>query len=416
MADTQQGSDKLQQLSEMFPGVDRDVVKMILSNSSGNLQLSMNTLLEMTDPSFTPDQEDATRQTAMAQDAELARKLADAELRTASYQRQYGQPQGRPPWQFAGAYPANNLHAPPPPPPRRRHSAAGQEREEHSRKAKIRDMFRLGKRSSNSRSSQPADSAQRGGGGHSRNPSNSEPMSRPPRPAADEAGLDARVRMPHTLESDFTTSSNSSLSRGNAQQTQQTQQQQQGGLVAADDNDVFGLFRDDPPADTGLASYAPLNPSKNPKSPPVSNSPPMGAAAAGQPLGAYRGPASGFGSSSGSPGLGPVSAGLGPAAPEFAVAEPVSSVPATAAILAGQQQQHSTAPPPAAIARNPTEQSIDLENPFLNNPLLIPSEPATPLSPAASPGPPAYDSTAPNPFQPAASTTDHNPFRARNHV
>ncbi|KAJ2461524.1 hypothetical protein GGI02_005650, partial [Coemansia sp. RSA 2322] len=197
-------SRNLQQLTELFPDMDAEVVDMVLRDNAGLVDPSVNVLLSMNDPDFKPDP--AIQQPASAEaraDAEYARRLAESEIATRSRSRG---PSREPPASRA-----------PDRPPRQQPQSQSQ--------SKIRSMLRFGRSRSSS------------------SPALDPPL---PPPLPDQVIGD-------TLESDFSDAAESEEPPGAEARAEQS---------AALNTGVLDLL-DDGGSDSGLAAaYAPLSPAR----------------------------------------------------------------------------------------------------------------------------------------------------------
>ncbi|KAJ1914941.1 hypothetical protein GGI13_000266 [Coemansia sp. RSA 455] len=213
----------LQQLVEMFPDMDREVVDMVLRDSAGLVDPAVNVLLNMNDLEYKPDEQEVKRQKDVELDAEYARRLAETEIaarggggraRSASASVGRRGPTASPP-----------AHLTPPTAPAAPSSSS----------SKIRSMLRFGRRSG----SRQSPSAPGGSGG---SPLGSVPGSAPSSPLRVRNKADA-------LESDFSDASESEPS-SHREETPPASQQQQ--------TDLIGLLDDSSPD----LLYVPLSPSK----------------------------------------------------------------------------------------------------------------------------------------------------------
>ncbi|KAJ2668782.1 hypothetical protein IWW42_004989 [Coemansia sp. RSA 1085] len=255
---TTEYTENFNQLKQIFPNVEDDVIADVLYSQAGNVRSSCDVLIQINDPNYKPSSDEANRLKEIEEDEALARHLAESELHNANQQRrqQWQQQQRQMARRYPAGYPSHNLRVVPPVSRRASGSAPVSPAGTQGKKTKLRDIFRFKRSRSGSHGDTPVNAI----GGHSRG-SESEPPVQPVRP--------------QTLESDFSDSSESvSRRRENGRpqsresrrsqtcvdsqpqsqpQPQQQQQQQQQQLG----NDVFGLFDN-----TNLASYAPLSPSK----------------------------------------------------------------------------------------------------------------------------------------------------------
>ncbi|KAJ2055770.1 hypothetical protein GGI17_006522 [Coemansia sp. S146] len=210
----------LQQLAEMFPDMDREVVDIVLRDSAGLLQPAANVLLSMNDLEYKPEEEKAVQL-----DAEYARRLAETEIAARG---------GR-----ARSASASVGRRGPTPPPAHLTPPTAPAIPASSSSSKIRSMLRFGRRSgSNTRQSPSAP-----GGG---SPLDSVPGSAPSSPL--------RVRNnPDALESDFSDASESGPSHREGTPPPPP-------LPAQQQTDLIGLLDDSSP--DLASSYVPLSPSK----------------------------------------------------------------------------------------------------------------------------------------------------------
>ncbi|KAJ2803605.1 hypothetical protein H4R20_002822 [Coemansia guatemalensis] len=361
-------SEGMKALTELFPEMDTEVIETILSNNSGQVEPSVNALLSLSDPEYKPDEADSRRLKNIEEDAAVARRLAEADLSAAQRQPYYPAPgyannsTVNPHMRKSSAPPfANNLSWSPHKQP--------QQQQQKKKTSKIRDIFRRSRRSDGASTSEPPPAAN----------------------AAEVGNPDRYVRPSHTLESDFSdtsSSANSNTSNGHSQPVQQrregdvvdiadednrplafaqplqqqnlqpTQQQQQNQKpYASPANDLFGLY-EDPISSNSLASYEPLSPSKCLHAKPADIS--------------------------------------APSSPT-------------------KQQQQTPPPPFSAVATDHAK--VDLNNPFDDNPLLHAASSATDNNNNASSG---HAGNITNPFAAAPSeepanrpAVDTNPFRNR---
>ncbi|KAJ2448850.1 hypothetical protein EV183_005220 [Coemansia sp. RSA 2336] len=263
---TTEYTENFNQLKQIFPNVEDDVIADVLYSQAGNVRSSCDVLIQINDPNYKPSRDEADRLKEIEEDEALARRLAESELHNANQQhrQQWQQQQRQMARRYPAGYPSHNLRVVPPPVNRRASgSAPVSPAGTQGKKSKLRDIFRFKRSRSGSHGDTPANAI----GGYPR-VSESEPPAQPARP--------------QTLESDFSDSSESASrreengrppSRGSRrsetcvdpqprqQQPQpQSQQQQQHQQQKQPGNDVFGLFDD-----TNLASYVPLSPSKKEK-------------------------------------------------------------------------------------------------------------------------------------------------------
>ncbi|KAJ2881423.1 hypothetical protein H4R27_004087 [Coemansia aciculifera] len=212
----------LQQLAEMFPDMDREVVDIVLRDSAGLLEPATNVLLSMNDLEFKPEEEKAVQL-----DAEYARRLAETEIAARGGRaRSASASVGR-----RGPTPPPAHHLTPPTAPAVPASSSS---------SKIRSMLRFGRRSGSNNTRQSPSAP---GGG---SPLGSVPGSAPSSPL--------RVgNNPDALESDFSDASESGPSHreGTPPPPPPPVQQQ---------TDLIGLLDDSSP--DLASSYVPLSPSK----------------------------------------------------------------------------------------------------------------------------------------------------------
>ncbi|KAJ2712358.1 hypothetical protein H4R19_002799 [Coemansia spiralis] len=221
-------AEKLQSLVELFPDMSKEVVDTILFNNRGQVDATINALLGLSDPAYQPDAADRERQEELARDEAYARRLAASDLRTARHgplgqQQQQRRPMARA--TSAAALESGGAKKPP---------------------SRIRDIFR---RKKHAASEPPA--------GHQ-----PQPRDRFVRPQR-QLDSDLSDGHPHSHSASSSSSSSSGLS----------------GLAVGRPSTpphVMDLLGED--ANSTLAAYAPLSPSKH-----VPRSPTTAAASPAQP-------------------------------------------------------------------------------------------------------------------------------------
>ncbi|KAJ2775037.1 hypothetical protein IWQ56_000301 [Coemansia nantahalensis] len=264
-------AEKLQSITELFPDMSREVVDTILFNNRGQVDATINALLGMSDPAYRPDAADQAKQEVLARDEAYARRLAASDLRAARQS---------------------------PAQPRRPRANSAASEGAAKKPSRIRDIFRRKKNAA----SEPPDATAA---------------------AAARRDQDRYIRPRHELDSDFS-DGRRSPSSGGSSGTGSGRSSLSGRAVArnaAPAAHAVDLLGED--ANSTLAAYAPLSPSKHVPRSPVS-----------------------------------------PAQPSSPVAQPSS---------------------PASPAARPGEPYIDLDNPFDDNPLL--HDAAAPTNPFAAPLP-----------------------------
>ncbi|KAJ2741512.1 hypothetical protein GGI20_005139 [Coemansia sp. BCRC 34301] len=200
-------SQNLQQLVELFPDMDREVVDVVLRDSAGALDTAAEVLLNMNDPDYQTDEQELKKQKEIQMDAEYARRLAETEIRSNA-----GRARSASASAVSRASPL--LHTPV---------------VSSMSSSKFRSMLRFGRRSgSNSQSPTPAVCP--------------GPVSAPSAPL--------QVRNAEALESDFSDAEES------------TKDEEGLAVVRRREADLIGLLDDSSP-DVLASSYVPLSPSRH---------------------------------------------------------------------------------------------------------------------------------------------------------
>ncbi|KAJ2720963.1 hypothetical protein GGI07_004276 [Coemansia sp. Benny D115] len=434
-------TDNLAKLWELFPEMDKEVIDMVLRDNAGLIDPSVTVLLGMNDPSYKPDAEDLSHQNALQQDAQYARRIAqrDLEAHRAHYPGPQAAAAAAPPggrYQQRGQILQQQYLS-------EREAAKRQAREQqqqrarlspntkqHSTSSKLKSILRLGKRSSshpaehsngNSNSNGSGSGNGSGNGRMHQQHSNSRSSSSRPEPPA----LDIQRHMPRTLDSDFDTSSDDGeprlsktpefppQSRTKAAATSQQPNnpvQPPARMVrrTSSTNDVFGHLD----ASSLDASYAPLSPSKQAASAPI-RAAPQPPLPLPLPLRQVVPPPESN------------AAGAQPEQEQEQREQTRTQTPSqpqpqlqSQSQMQTQLQPYTVAPPPALDLTGGA--FIDLDHPFDNNPLLSPgSKVATPLAAATAATATAADGQHPAYLQPqqiagngsgSASNSSSNPF------
>ncbi|KAJ2850503.1 hypothetical protein IWW36_001819 [Coemansia brasiliensis] len=257
---TTEYTENFNQLKQIFPNVEDDVIADVLYSQAGNVRSSCDVLIQINDPNYKPSRDEADRLKEIEEDEALARHLAESELHHANQQhrQQQWQQQRQMARRYPAGYPSHNLRVMPPPVNRRASgSAPVSPAATQGKKSKLRDIFRFKRSRSGSHGDTPANAI---GGGNSRVSESEPPAMQPVRPQTlesdfsdddDDEGSASRRRGSDRPQS---RSSRRSQTCVDSLQAEAAAQPQQPG------NDVFGLFDD-----TNLASYTPLSPSKKEK-------------------------------------------------------------------------------------------------------------------------------------------------------
>ncbi|KAJ1869313.1 hypothetical protein LPJ55_005437, partial [Coemansia sp. RSA 990] len=187
---TTEYTENFNQLKQIFPNVEDDVIADVLYSQAGNVRSSCDVLIQINDPNYKPSSDEANRLKEIEEDEALARHLAESELHNANQQRrqQWQQQQRQMARRYPAGYPSHNLRVVPPVSRRASGSAPVSPAGTQGKKTKLRDIFRFKRSRSGSHGDTPVNAI----GGHSRG-SESEPPVQPVRP--------------QTLESDFSDSS-----------------------------------------------------------------------------------------------------------------------------------------------------------------------------------------------------------------
>ncbi|KAJ2891256.1 hypothetical protein GGI21_000797 [Coemansia aciculifera] len=221
----------LQQLAEMFPDMDREVVDMVLRDSAGALDPAVNILLNMNDKDYKPEEQEVEREKEIQSDAEYARRLAETEI-AARHNSNSNMSRARSASAGVGSRQGRGTPTPTPPlqhPPNTSSSTS-----------KIRSMLRFGRRSgSNVRQTPPPPPVNSSGGGA------------PFDTSAPSPPLQVRNGNAEALESDFS----------DASESIRDDFVEPAAVAVPREPDLIGLMDDSSP-DILSTSYVPLSPSK----------------------------------------------------------------------------------------------------------------------------------------------------------